>query len=293
MVGNHLRENSDYRRMLEPEGRRCWRITYADSARFHMDILPAIPDREFPLLARSVPAHITQEAILITDKKKWHDPNWPRSNPRGYAIWFEDRMRIQFDKQRRSLMEAKGLASVEEVPPQTVRTPLQRAIQLLKRHRNQMFGDDKDQPISMIITTLAARAYRNQEDIYDALAGVVAGMRDGIEVREGVYWVSNPVNSAENYADKWGECPQRATKFFQWLDKVEADLRLALQTRGLHLIAEQLRPSFGEGAVERAVKQLGEATYAQRKEGQLFMETGTGTLGLTGVKVKDHTFHGQ
>ena len=44
-VGNRLKENGDYRRMLGPEGRRCWTLKYAeqDGIGFHIDTLPAAP----------------------------------------------------------------------------------------------------------------------------------------------------------------------------------------------------------------------------------------------------------
>ena len=45
LVGNRLKENSMYEKMLDPKdgGRRCWTLKYSDSRNFHIDILPAIP----------------------------------------------------------------------------------------------------------------------------------------------------------------------------------------------------------------------------------------------------------
>jgi hypothetical protein len=46
MVGNRLRDNPSYRRILDKkEGRRCWTLEYAeeDEIGFHIDILPSIP----------------------------------------------------------------------------------------------------------------------------------------------------------------------------------------------------------------------------------------------------------
>jgi hypothetical protein len=57
-------------------------------------------------------------------------------------------------------------ANIEDVPEWRVKTPLQRAVQLLKRHRDVYFaGDYENRPISIIITTLAAHAYKNQENV--------------------------------------------------------------------------------------------------------------------------------
>lgn len=48
-VGDRLKENGDYKRMLDEEGRRCWTLQYAspdDLAGFHLDILPSRPAKE-------------------------------------------------------------------------------------------------------------------------------------------------------------------------------------------------------------------------------------------------------
>lgn len=83
------------------EGRRCWTLHYADRTRFHMDVLPALPDaqryrqllenRGFGTLARDGAS--SDHGIAITD---WTTPNyravtddWPQSNPSGYAVWFK------------------------------------------------------------------------------------------------------------------------------------------------------------------------------------------------------------
>jgi len=122
MVGDRLREHETYRRMLD-EGRRCWTVTYANE--FHMDILPAIPDYEK-----------LNDSILITDKKL---RNWQHSNPKGYARWFIERMKHVFEKGKIAVAETMR-ANVEDVPDYKVRAPLQRSVQLLKRHRDIHFG---------------------------------------------------------------------------------------------------------------------------------------------------------
>ena len=53
------------------------------------------------------------------------------------------------------------------------KSPLQRVVQILKRHRDLMFNGDESKPISIIITTLAARAYNKETDVLDALVNVV------------------------------------------------------------------------------------------------------------------------
>ena len=128
------------------EGRRCWRLEYADGAQFHMDILPCVPNAKAQRLLlelRSLDSRFADTAIAITDNERpeYYEitEDWPRSNPRGYAEWFKSRMGDVFIRQRQRLlneMRAEGItARVEDIPTYRVRTPLQSAIMILKRHR--------------------------------------------------------------------------------------------------------------------------------------------------------------
>ncbi len=161
IVGDRLKKRDDLEKILHPS-RRCWLLDYPPDNQmpaFHMDVLPSIPNIERP-----------PTAILLTDTELTH---WQKSNPVAYADWFYERMKVIFQEKRASLAESLQ-AKVEEVPEWQVKTPLQTAVQILKRHRDIHFQDNQEvKPISIIITTLAARAYRNQPDVYDALTGIV------------------------------------------------------------------------------------------------------------------------
>ncbi len=250
MVGDRLKANERYRKMLE-EGNRCWTLQYADSGRFHMDILPAIPDHDLNGIAEMIGANLAASAILITDKDL---RLWQCSNPVGYAEWFKERMRVQFDARRMQLAESLR-AGVEDVPEYKIKTPLQRSIQILKRHRDIMFENDRDdRPISIIISTLAARAYNNEADLLDALLNIVNKMPSLIGRGErGNAFVANPVNPLENFADKWEKHPERETKFRNWLKQVRADLDAALSAESLYEMTEGLKPRFGDRIVNSAV----------------------------------------
>lgn len=258
MVGDRLKANERYRKMLA-EGSRCWTLQYADSARFHMDILPAIPDHEINGLAAMIGTGLAASAILITDKDL-HD--WQRSNPVGYAEWFKERMRVQFNA-RRMLLAESIRASVEEVPEYKVKTPLQRSIQILKRHRDIMFQNDRDdRPISIIISTLAARAYSNEADLLEALQTIVNKMPNLIERdAQGNALVTNPVNPLENFADKWQKHPQRETNFRLWLQQVRTDLDTAMRAGSLRDMTEALKPRFGDRIVNEAASKTFPTRY--------------------------------
>ena len=249
MVGDRLKENERYRKMLK-EGKRCWTLQYADSACFHMDILPAIPDDDINGIAREIGANLAESAILITDRELYH---WQHSNPKGYAEWFKERMKVQFNEQRMLLAESIR-ADVEDVPEYKVKTPLQRSIQILKRHRDIRFADDQDdKPISIIITTLAAHAYDNEADLLEALQNIITKMPGLIERDErGNALVTNPVNPLENFADKWKKHPELEIEFRRWIQQVRADLDAALQVGNISDMIEELKPRFGDRIVNEA-----------------------------------------
>ena len=209
---------------------RCWRLDYADQVKFHMDLLPAIPedmDFKHALINGGVDAELAILAIAITDKRHafYHavHRDWPRSNPKGFAKWFEGRMRVQAEHRLKAMLAQRALASIDDVPTWEWKTPLQHAIQLLKRHRDVMFRDNCDvSPISMILTTLASHAYGGDEDLYDALVGIVDRMPNF--VRKNNPRIPNPVNPAEDFADRWKSDARLEPNFWKWHAQAKADM---------------------------------------------------------------------
>ena len=266
LVGHEIKSYANAHSMKSPveEGRRCWTLHYADGVQFHIDILPAIPDAvEFKQFLESrgvAPSNWRDSAIAITDNTLPNydqiDSEWPRSNPKGYAEWFRSRMQTRFDAIRKFLIETQ----VDEVPEYKIKTPLQRAIQILKRHRDIMFANaPDDKPISIIITTLAGHAYNNEPDILATLQNVVAGMPRYIQQNDGVVWIPNPVNPLENFADKWAEHPQREENFYKWLSKVQKDLNAALEQPNIQRAAESLKSRLGERVINKGLQNFHEA----------------------------------
>ena len=175
IVGKRIKESDRYKDNIEPR-HRCWRLNYSDSAQFHLDIVPAIPDNN---LRAAPPTNATGPgSILITDDRI---PDWLHSNPKGYAEWFESRMQTLLEDIRKSLK----YASVQDIPYHKRKTPLQKAIQVLKRHRDNMFGNNDHRPTSIIITTLAAHAYGGESDLYAALNNIMNDFEDAIKSKNG------------------------------------------------------------------------------------------------------------
>ncbi len=249
------------------EKQRCWHLPYAEDHRFHLDILPCIPDADRYQRMLIESGHggvagnlaITKEAIAITDKT---DPNyerltedWPTSNPLGFAAWFFEQMAERLLAEKYDLMgRVSDFASVEDIPNHLVKTTLQKVIQLLKRHRDTMFtGDPDHKPISMIITTLSALAYGNEGTLVGALTSILQTMDTFIEKRKGITWIANPVNPEENFADKWGENPEKEHAFRRWLLAARKDFGAYLNGARPEEVPQTLRNRLGEKTVDQVL----------------------------------------
>jgi len=224
------------------EKKRCWRLEYADGLSFHMDIVPCIPESdgdkgvlkrrmvENSRLDEALAQNVSQLAVSITDntdpKYNVTTDDWRTSNPEGYARWFETRM-----KTAQSIINEREMsfkASIDSLPYYQWKTPLQQSIQLLKRHRDTMFKDNEEcKPISVIITTLASKAYNGETDLASALANILARMGDYIN--DFAPLVPNPVNPVEDFADKWYDEGSAEYKFqenfYKWLYQARADFK--------------------------------------------------------------------
>jgi len=298
-VGKCLKDSARYRDMIEKKdgGKRCWTLLYRQGSanNYHMDILPAVVADNYGLLLESFNhTDYSSLAISITDKTlpnyatSTNHAYWPHSNPFGYAKWFEQRCRQRILK---AVCE-----SVEEAPKYDASpSVLQDAIKLLKRNRDLKYGGDDDKPISIIITTLAARAYNGEANLYDALVGIASGMSAFIEERmvngRLVKYIANPVDENENYADKWVNEPRKEKMFFDWLESVRSTvLRLADDAQtGSKAGFEAL---CGKNVIQRVYESVGQETKQKREAGTLRMGA-TGLLGSVGTKVQGHTFHGK
>lgn len=247
-VGDRIKENGTYLRLLDDEGKRCWTLNYAeeDGVGFHMDVLPSVTENS--LLAR-------QHSIAATNKDQDGDFTWTTSNPKGFAEWFYEKNGVAFDREK--LIQKQQVFnnqrnlynSVDDVPNIHVKTPLQRTIQLLKRHRDVRFSQSEIEdykPISMVISVLAAQCYQNETTIYDTLRSMISTLNQHshqisnsfvfndyyarniytqiTRTSDGKWVIQNPTNPGENFADRWHEDNNaRANAFFQWVAWLRED----------------------------------------------------------------------
>ena len=254
------RKSNNMHKPAEPH-RRCWRLQYHDEAQFHMDVTPGVPNTA---TARAVLARAGADqsyaltAIAITDEDSSTyailSDDWLRSNPRGYRKWFHSRMAAIFEERKKALSKSVR-GGTELIPDYRVRTPLQSAIMMLKRHRDVMFMDRPDErPISIILTTLSGHSYDGEQRISDALFSILRGMDRHINRTPAGYVIPNPTDPAENFADKWVKHPERAAAFFEWLERARVDFSQAASFTNRQLLGESLAKSVGSNLVERTSK---------------------------------------
>lgn len=186
---------------------------------------------------------------------------------------------------------------IKDVPTYQVKTPLQMAVQILKRHRDVLFQRDKDNaPISIIITTLAAKAYCGENNLFEALSTILTHMADYIEIKDGDYWVANPTMSQENFADKWKKYPIRHDLLLSWIKQAKNDLLvLPLKKVGIDEISKHYEKVLGEAPVKRAITTYADEMYKARKNNKLYSAGLTNGLTVNlnndNKRVKDHTFY--
>lgn len=317
-VGQEVKGYARANGMERPKnGRRCWALNYAPDGEgigFHVDVLPCLPDIVAGALISRANANrgatdwqFTQTTIAITNRDDDTNPpshDWRSSNPIGFARWFKDicdpgYAHVDNLRQKTLLFETYGQRQnfpynrAQDIPDALVRTPLQRAIQIMKRHRDVRFNGHRDEdhkPISMIITTLAARLYEGRASQYQTTRSVLrfivdtlaqhAALVDNRVLLEDIgrmqlirrvgdtWYIPNPVNphnpgdpddKGENFADRWHEDNHAKAKvFFRWVEWLRADLDSLLNsTQDVAAVERTLTNAFGDDIATRAMNHLG------------------------------------
>jgi hypothetical protein len=241
MVGLELEAYRTYRKIqsrLEPKN-RCWRLSYKDELPFHMDVVQGIladsaRRSQLALLLEQrgvdhrLAEDIAMDAMWITDRRSPYfehiNPEWLSSNPEGYVRWFVSRM----EGPRQAL---KAEAQVDEVPIYRRKSSLQRALQILKGHRDVMFDHACERkPISVVLTTLGGQAYVPGQSLTETMSTLLRVFDDFRRSNSNV--VLNPVNPQENFADRWNTAEGRKLElkenFHWWIVQVTSDFQYLL-----------------------------------------------------------------
>ena len=246
----------------------CFTIEYADinGVGFSIDIVPATAENmatKQKLAALSRNPTLIDTAIVIPKHNGERNYSWLTNNPKGFRSWFDNINKPFMDNTRdtfrRRLYEQNQacFATVEEIPHELDRSPLQRVIQILKYHRNVYYthipaGSDL-KPISAILNVTVAQiaenyradcstfelldhvlsemmVYAHQLELTSKQFEVQFGDRNVFSKREGKWVIMNPADPEDNLADKWNVDSRIPQMFFKWIKAANNDLVLAVQT---------------------------------------------------------------
>ena len=189
------------------------------------------------------------------------ETGWKASSPIPYANWLEKASQqfISFAESQHLSCEAATQEPLPHYQDYLEDNPLRATIKLLKRHRDEWAirtKNEKYRPISAIITTLAALAYLEIVEEpqstplrpLDAIIRIVQKMTKFIDVRRSEYFVCNPEDPGENFAEKWnrqGDGQFYYQTFQQWHKNAITSMSLGLESFSAKDFAEAITKSFG------------------------------------------------
>ncbi|UCS93276.1 nucleotidyltransferase [Echinicola marina] len=233
-------EKDDYYKDIMEKKTRCVRLNYKGD--FHMDILPAC-----------MPDFFEKEKIKIPEKAL---KAWSSGNPKGFAKWF---LRIS-NTVGETLLKRHSqvlLSQVEAEPlPEELysKTPLQRAVQLIKRYRDIYYEKRDYRVSSIVITTLAAHFYQGETSIYESIDQIVARISNEYQdaIRFGYrFKVLNPVNGEEDFTDSWSE--QHYQSFFDFISAFQKKWQSLKET--FKYSNKEYIELFGEGIYKKSLNE--------------------------------------
>lgn len=204
-------------------------------------------------------------AIIVPDRKL---ECWKHSNPKGFAEWFF--------------------------------TPLQRIVQLMKRHRDIFFHGGRDIARSVILTTLAGSFYKGQRSLSLALESVLDGIHAAVAAIPQVPRIPNPVHPEENFADTWDQA--KYEDFKSYIDNFRRGLKAAMyptvlaERQGLEKSTQHLSELFGEERVKDAIRAEAAEINERRNVGRLGVAAGgllTGISEAGAIPIPRNQFFGR
>jgi hypothetical protein len=288
-VGEHLR--TKYNGAVKPLA-KGWRLDFSRDRDYYLDVIPAMDSER------------GGNVIAITDDAMWRD-----SNPRDYALWFERHAAVlpRFEGNFAAFNEKRAIANsarIEPLPDHTeFKSPLQRIVQIAKRHRDYYFNRKTNQSSlvtpSIVLTTLLTKAYaravhdRVFNTGFDLLLACVEDMSNYIEViptaTGPVFRVENPSLPSENLVEKWKD-RRYAQAFFTWQKDFDSLLRELLSHKAPQ--RQLLTEALGARAVNAAFAKQAETINAARQH-QILGIGPTAGLTIGGItSVPRHVIHG-
>lgn len=305
-IGSQLRL---YYRELMQAIRYGWQLDYSASERFHFDIVGVIPW-----------VHAARPMVAACD---WQNASWKPTNPEDYIREFlktAEQLPLIEDKNYRELLEGELVlmnarsVTVDPLPENTaMKSPLQRSVQLPKRHRDVWFSKRKAlnrRTPSIVLTTILWQAYERFiigkafASVFDVLSTMAEHLDDLTILKvttdhrgEARYVLENPTVPGENLVAKWNEPDRKheAAEYFEWVREYKKFVRALASTDGLHRLQPALAEALGKETVEPAFKTLVSAMRPDPDRVRINMHPTFGLTSVTAasaVAVRPHTYHG-
>ncbi len=271
-----LSEHETYKKILEAKS-RVIRLNY--SGDFHMDLMSGIQDNPYD-----------ENKIRVPDRELG---KWVSSNPRGYADWFMAKANLA----ESSLLEKALRAEKIQADDFNNKKPLQRAVQLIKRYRDIYFEKDGSYKTrSIILTTIAGQLYSGEESIFETVDNIITKIRAEFRFPERLK-ILNPVNSEEDFTDKWDIEPEYYEAFKKFVAHLYTEWQKLKEENGVIEESKIFKGLFGDKLVERVQLRESEVIGEIRKNGGLGVIRDTGIISnSTSSKndsVKKNTFFGE
>lgn len=234
-------ENNDYYKSILEKKSRCIRLNYKGD--FHMDILPAcmwqISDRE---------------KIAIPEKSR---KKWSSGNPKGFAEWFlkiaNSLKKSLLQSYSKTLIESK--VESEPLPEELyIKTPLQRAVQLIKRYRDIYYQNSSNPVSSIVLTTLIARFYSGEESIFETIDNITTKIQKSYNEATNAmqrFKVLNPVDINEDFTDTWTD--QDYISFADFINDFHR--RWQKLKESFETSKEEYITLFGEGIYKKSLQE--------------------------------------
>ncbi len=238
-VGNSIKQSQLYADKLKNEDKHCWTLEYAEVSpgiEFWMDIVPSVNEVQTvknQIMSSGVQIENCSDTVAITEKNSEYY-SWLTSNPIGFGKWFlkiSGQHLTESMKFNQRTILSKDLkdfyAKAEDIPEYFYRSNLQRAVQLLKRHRDIYYDRanmPKYKPSSLLLTALIADSVKDTYslEIVDILKRFIISYRNRtLSIINGDR-TENPVDRRENLTKDWTQ-----THFLtmdKWLKNAEASL---------------------------------------------------------------------
>jgi hypothetical protein len=198
---------------------------------------------------------------------------------------------------KQSLLEKALRAEKLPVDDFNNKKPLQRAVQLIKRYRDIYFQkDDRYRTSSIVLTTIAGLYYQGEDSIFDTVEAIIMRLHQETALSMRRIKVLNPVNSQEDFTDKWEEEPQYYIEFKKFCNHLYVQWQSLKEKHDVVTESLILKGLFGNDLFTKAQQSQAMAVELQRRKNELAVDKKTGiitSVSATSIPIKQNTFFGK